>query len=164
MSAPASFIVRRAAAADLPALGRLGALLIRAHYAFDSQRFMAPRGDPEQGYSRFLAQQLNDDDVVVFVAESRETAEVVGYVFAGLEPASWKELREASGFIHDVAVDPAARRGGVATALLEAAIDWLRSRGTPRVMLWTAERNDEAQRLFARIGFRRTMVEMTLEL
>ena len=164
MSAQASFTVRRATAADLPALGRLGALLIRTHYAFDTQRFMAPRGNPEQGYSRFLEHQLKDEDVVVFVAEVRDTAEVVGYVYAGLEPASWKELREASGFIHDVAVDPAARRGGVATALLEAAIDWLRKAGTPRVMLWTAERNDEAQKLFARIGFRRTMVEMTLDL
>ena len=125
---------------------------------------MAPHGNPEHGYSRFLQHQLKDDDVVVFVAESRDTAEAIGYVYAGLEPASWKELREAAGFIHDVAVDLAARRSGVATALLEAAIDWLRSKGAPRVVLWTAERNEEAQRLFARIGFRRTMVEMTLEL
>ena len=35
--------------------------------------------------------------------------EVVGYVYAGLEPQSWKELREACGFIHDVAVDEARR-------------------------------------------------------
>jgi hypothetical protein len=33
----------------------------------------------------------------------------------------------------------------------------------PRVMLWTAEKNDYAQRLFARLGFRRTMIEMTRE-
>jgi ribosomal protein S18 acetylase RimI-like enzyme len=164
MSAPASFVVRRATEADLPALGRLGALLMRTHYAFDQQRFMAPRGNPEQGYSRFLEHQLKDDHVAVFVAESRDSAGVVGYVYAGLEPASWKELREAAGFIHDVAVDPAARRGGVATALLHTAIDWLRSKGAPRVVLWTAQRNDDAQALFARIGFRRTMVEMTLEL
>jgi hypothetical protein len=31
-------------------------------------------------------------------------------------------------------------------------------------MLWTAEKNDSAQRLFARLGFRRTMIEMTREL
>jgi hypothetical protein len=40
----------------------------------------------------------------------------------------------------------------------------LRSIGAPRVMLWTAEQNDSAQRLFARLGFRRTMIEMTREL
>ena len=38
-------IVRRATAADLPALGRLGALLLRTHYEFDPQRFLAPGDD-----------------------------------------------------------------------------------------------------------------------
>jgi RimJ/RimL family protein N-acetyltransferase len=33
-----------------------------------------------------------------------------------------------------------------------------------RVVLATAEQNKAAQRLFASIGFRRTMIEMTLEL
>jgi len=40
----------------------------------------------------------------------------------------------------------------------------LRSIGAPRVVLWTAEKNDPAQRLFTRLGFRRTMIEMTREL
>jgi hypothetical protein len=31
-------------------------------------------------------------------------------------------------------------------------------------MLWTAERNPAAQRLFEQSGFRRTMIEMTREL
>jgi len=34
----------------------------------------------------------------------------------------------------------------------------------PRAILWTADQNHAAQQLFTRIGFRRTMVEMTLEL
>ena len=34
----------------------------------------------------------------------------------------------------------------------------------PRVVLLTAERNEAAQRLFARAGFRRTMIEMTREM
>jgi ribosomal protein S18 acetylase RimI-like enzyme len=37
-------------------------------------------------------------------------------------------------------------------------------RGAPRVVLGTAEQNEPAQRLFERLGFRRTMVEMTREL
>jgi GNAT superfamily N-acetyltransferase len=52
----------------------------------------------------------------------------------------------------------------VATALVEAAVEWLRARGAPRVLLWTADANPGAQRLFARLGFRRTMIEMTREL
>lgn len=154
--------IRPATRADLPALGRLGALLLRVHHAFDPLRFMAPRDHAEQGYAWFLGSQLDDAEMVVLVAE-RDGA-VVGYVYAGLEPQSWKELRDACGFVHDVAVDETARRDGVATALLEAAEDWLRRHGAPRVVLWTADRNAAAQRLFERAGFRRTMIEMTKEL
>jgi GNAT superfamily N-acetyltransferase len=89
---------------------------------------------------------------------------VVGYVYAGLEPHSWKELREAAGFIHDVCVEDGQRSHGVGSLLVAAASDWLRARGAPRVLLWTAERNAAARRLVTRLGFRTTMVEMTREL
>jgi GNAT superfamily N-acetyltransferase len=137
---------------------------MQTHYEFDPRRFLAPGRHPEAGYASFLAGQLEADDVVVFVAEMLDTREVVGYAYAGLEPRSWKELRDAAGFVHDVAVDPGARRTGAGTALLEAAIEWLREQGAPRVMLWTATQNHDAQRVFARLGFRPTMTEMTLEL
>ena len=159
---PESFLIRRATTADIAALGKLGAALLRTHYEFDQQRFMAPRGDPEAGYAWFLGTQLQEEDVAVFVAEQSDV--VIGYVYAGLEPQSWKELREAAGFIHDVAVAPEAQRTGIASALVESACEWLRSIGAPRVVLWTAEKNEPAQRLFSRLGFRRTMIEMTREL
>jgi ribosomal protein S18 acetylase RimI-like enzyme len=155
-------VIRQAARTDLPALGRLGAMLMRAHYAFDQQRFMNPGDSPEEGYAWFLGTQLRSDDAVIFVAERDD--EVLGYVWAALEPQSWKDLREAAGFIHDLAVDERGRRSGIATALVDAATDWLRRRGMPRVVLGTAERNAAAQALFTRLGFRRTMVEMTREL
>jgi GNAT superfamily N-acetyltransferase len=154
--------IRIATAADLPALGRLGALLMRAHYEFDPQRFMSAGTDAAEGYAWFLGRQLKDNDVVIYVAE--QDGEVIGYVYAGLEPISWKELRDECGFIHDVVVDERGRRTGTATALIEKAIEWLRERGAPRVMLWTAEKNAGAQQLFAKRGFRRTMIEMTREL
>jgi ribosomal protein S18 acetylase RimI-like enzyme len=162
MDDPAGFLIRPATAADLPALGRLGALLLRTHHAFDSLRFMPPGVDPEAGYAWFLGTQLDEADAVVLVAEAEGA--IRGYVYAGLEPRSWKELREAAGFIHDVAVDEASRHQGLATALVQAAVAWLRDRGAPRVLLWTAEKNGGARRLFTSLGFRPTMVEMTREL
>ena len=162
MSADTPFVIRRATEEDVPALGRLGGLLMRAHHAFDAERFLPPGRDPDTGYGRFLRSQLRDADVVIFVADRGGT--VIGYVMAGLEPLSWKELRDACGFIHDVAVEEGGRRTGAATALVNAAIEWLRERGAPRVMLWTAERNPAGRRLFERLGFRRTMIEMTREL
>lgn len=153
--------IRRATHADLPTLGRLGGRLVRLHHAFDSDRFMAPRGDVDGGYAWFLGTQLDEPDVVIFVAE-RE-GQLVGYVYAGLEPMSWKELREPAGFIHDVVVDESAQGQGAGTLLVQAAAAWLEEAGAPRVILWTAEKNQAAHRLFGRLGFRTTMVEMTRE-
>jgi len=155
-------VIRRATIADLPALGRLGALLLRTHYEFDPQRFIAPEDNVEEGYAWFLGTQLRQKDVAIFVAE--RGGDVLGYVYAGIEPHSWKELRDEAGFIHDIVVDERGRRTGLASALVERALGWLRERGMPRVVLWTAERNDVAQRLFVALGFRRTMIEMTREL
>lgn len=156
------FIIRPATAADSRALGELGALLLRTHHGFDPHRFMAPGRNPEAGYGRFLASQIDSDDAAVFVAE--RAGVVVGYVWTTLEGRSWKELREACGFIEDVVVRDPERRGGVGTALMDEAMRWLKSRGAPRVVLWTAEKNPGAQQLFSRLGFRRTMIEMTREL
>jgi len=154
-------MIRPATRADLADLGRLGALLMRTHYGFDPQRFLPPGDDPEGGYAWFLATQLDRTDAVVFVAE--RAGRLVGYVYAGLEPLSWKELRGPAGFIHDIVVDDTARRSGLARQLLQAAVEWLREHGAPRVMLWTASQNTSAQNLFDSIGFRKTMIEMTLE-
>ena len=162
MPLPSDVAIRRATQADLPALGKLGASLLLEHHAFDPQRFMAPPGNPEEGYAWFLGTQLTEDSVAVFVGE--RGGRVIGYVYAALEPQSWKELRDEAGFIHDVVVAPEERRLGIASALIETACEWLRAIGAPRVVLWTADRNEGAQQLFARLGFRRTMIEMTREL
>ena len=154
--------IRKAERRDADALGRLGAMLMRTHYAFDPKRFLAPMEGSERGYASFLAGMLDSPDACVFVAE--DGGRIAGYVFAALEPMSWKELRGPAGFIHDVAVIEDARRAGVATLLIHAAVDWLRDRGAPRVVLGTAALNEPAQRLFHGLGFRDTMIEMTMEL
>ncbi len=161
MTTDDALIIRQAEPRDAAVLGQLGAALVRAHYAFDAQRFLAPGPGLEEGYAHFLNSQLADAEVAIFVAE--QAGKVVGYVYAGIEPRSWKELRDRAGFIHDVLVAPDARRGGIAKRLVETAAAWLVGRGAPRVMLWTAAKNHEAQRLFAQLGFRPTMVEMTRE-
>ncbi len=135
---------------------------MRAHYAFDAHRFLAPGDGAESGYAHFLGSQLTDAESIVLVAEHDER--IVGYVYAAIEPLSWKELRDECGYIHDLLVTDEARRSGVGDALLNTAIEWLKERGMPRVVLWTAAHNDAARRVFERRRFRATMTEMTLEL
>jgi len=157
-----SFTVRRARAADLEAIGQLGARLLRQHHTFDPDRFMAPGRDPEAGYAWFLGTQLSEPDVLLLVAEVEGA--VAGYLYAAVEPRSWKELRDEAGFIHDVYVDERFRRQGMARALMLEAAGWFGRRGLPRVILWSAHPNEDAQRLFSRLGYRPTMIEMTCEL
>jgi ribosomal protein S18 acetylase RimI-like enzyme len=154
--------IRRAVRADLPAIGRMGAQLVRAHYEFDALRFMAPGPAIEEGYACFLGAQLGAADAIVLVAETE--AAVVGYIYAAVEPPSWKELRDRAGYIHDVLVSEGSRKQGIAAALVSAALEWLRTRNVPRVVLGTAATNQAAQRLFQSLGFRPTMIEMTKEL
>jgi ribosomal protein S18 acetylase RimI-like enzyme len=154
--------IRPAEPRDQPSLGRLGAMLMRTHYAFDRHRFLAPGDDAESGYGWFLGTLIDTKDNCLLVAD--QDGSVVGYIWAALEPMSWKELRGPAGFIHDVAVADEARRSGIAAKLMDAAIAWLREQGAPRVVLWTAAPNEAARALFRRFGLRDTMAEMTLEL
>lgn len=152
--------IRSAAPSDLAPLGRMGAALMRQHYDADPRRFiLVPH--PEDGYGRFLVSQLDDPKSLVVVAE--QAGSVVGYLFASLEGVSWRDLRGPCGFVHDVFVEPAARREGVGEQLLRTGVDWIHTHGRDQVVLWSEVHNASAQRLFERFGFRRTMVEMTLD-
>jgi ribosomal protein S18 acetylase RimI-like enzyme len=164
-SAMVDVVIRRAEKRDLNQLGKLGALLVEAHHQFDEQRFFAAEAGVEQGYAWFLGTQLDNPDAVLFVAQAgADGANIVGYVYAAIEARSWKELRDRAGFIHDLMVASDARSQGIGQRLFEAARGWLGEQGVPRLMLWTAARNPGAQRLFERLGFRRTMIEMTRDL
>ena len=146
----------------MPAVGVLGALLVRTHHDFDPQRFLAAPPQTENAYASFLEKKLTDPDIVVLVAD--QGGKVVGYTYAGVEGTDYMSLRGPAGVLYDIVVDPAYRRQGIGRMLVDATLDALKSRGAPRVVLSTAEKNVAGQHLFDHAGFRRTMIEMTREL
>ena len=152
--------LRPATPQDQVLLGRFGADLMRGHHRADPARFLLTQ-HPEDGYGRFLISQLGDPDTFLLVAESE--GEVVGYVYASIEGTSWRDLRGPCGFIHDVYVAESARGNGTGGALLRAAIEWIHARGRKQVVLWTKTGNEAAHHLFTKTGFRKTMLEMTLD-
>jgi ribosomal protein S18 acetylase RimI-like enzyme len=158
----AALSIRPATPADIPAIGRLGALLVREHHDFDPKRFIAATPRTENSYGSFLGTQLKEPNIVILVAD--RNGEVIGYTYAGVEGTDYMSLRGPAGVMYDIVVDPARRKQGVGRMLLDATIEALKSKGSPRVVLSTAERNTSAQHLFDRTGFRRTMIEMTREL
>jgi len=151
--------IRKATRKDVPALGRLGAELVRLHHQLDPRRFIPASPETERGYGSFLATQLDDEDAFVIVAE--EQGSVIGYAYAGVEGYDYMSLRGPAGVLHDIVVDPSHRGQGVGRTLLDAALEMLKARDVPRVVLSTAQQNVAAQRLFASAGFRATMIEMT---
>jgi len=152
--------VRPATTSDQESLGRFGGALMRQHHAADPRRFIQV-DRPEAGYGRFLVSQIPNPSSLVMVAEHSGT--VVGYVYADVESTNWMELRGPCGVVHDVYVDETARRLGAGSELMRAAIAWIRSKGQSQVVLLTKTRNEQAQRLFTTLGFRPTMIEMTLD-
>ena len=154
--------IRPATHADVAAIGRLGALLVRTHHTFDPKRFIPATPQTERGYGEFLGSQLGRTDVVVLVAT--HDGDVIGYTYAGVEGHDWMALRGPAGALYDIVVDPARRGRGVGRRLLDATIERLATLGATQIVLSTADRNEPAQRLFASAGFRRTMLEMTRDL
>jgi ribosomal protein S18 acetylase RimI-like enzyme len=162
VSTQSGITVRPATPADLEPIGRLGALLVRTHHDFDPQRFIAATPQTERGYASFLQRQLDEPNVIVLVAE--RSGEVLAYSYAGVEGHDYMSLRGPAGVLYDIVVDPGHRGRGVGRILLDATLAAFQARAVPRVVLSTAARNELAQRFFDRLGFRRTMIEMTREL
>jgi ribosomal protein S18 acetylase RimI-like enzyme len=126
----------------------------------DPQRFMV-WDRIEEGYAAYLSEEIRRRRSLIFVASSG--GRIVGYTYGRIEPRDWNALREGCGAIQDVYVDGRHRRKGIAAALLRQLIQSLAELGAPRVYLMTAARNTSAHRLFEKLGFRSTMLEMTIE-
>lgn len=146
---------------DLPAVGALAGELVRMHHDWDRLRFFTT-ADPARGYERYFGTQLDGADTLLLVAEDAEG--IAGYVYARLEPRSYDDLLDACAWLHDILVADRARRRGIGEALVKETFARAKAKGAPRVVLLTAIQNVGAQRLFARCGFRSTMLEMTAEL
>ena len=154
-------VIRPAEPEDLPVLGRLGALLVQVAPRVRPGALRgrpAANGAPIRRLSRGPAREAQRRR-----PRRRNGREVLGYTYASVEDSDYMALRGPAGLFHDLVVDPAHRGNGIGQVLRDATLAALKARGAPRVVLSTAERNAGAQRLFARAGFRRTMIEMTHE-
>jgi RimJ/RimL family protein N-acetyltransferase len=97
---------------------------------------------------RFLKALRRYPHAAVFVAE-REDGTLVGRLSIGRDP------HPASTHVADVGLMVAhdARRQGVGTALLRAAVDWARGAGIRKLELHVFPWNEAAIRLYERFGF-----------
>jgi ribosomal protein S18 acetylase RimI-like enzyme len=116
------------------------------------------------GYASWLVKEASRRGAVVLVAVERRGGRerVVGYAYGRLEGVDWETLRPPAGVLVDLYVAPRARRRGAARRLVAALVAELRARGAELVTLHVAARNERAIAAFERMGFHRTMLELTL--
>ncbi len=154
--------VRRAKKEDLHAVGKLALGLVQLHESFDGDRFMhLPNADT--GYERFLTREIENPKACVLVLTQDEGAQeqVVGYTYSTMEERDDNALLDACAKLHDIFVTDEVRGKGGGELLLQRTLSELEQMGAPRVLLLASVKNETAQRLFARAGFRPTMIEMT---
>ncbi|MEO7111056.1 MAG: GNAT family N-acetyltransferase [Polyangiaceae bacterium] len=160
--------IRPAVPEDAEQLGRLAYQLVKLHYEWDPQRFIKIDDPNAPRYGWYLSSRAGEKDTIVLVATIPEPAEngggkIVGYTYARMEPKDWNDLRDPCGMLHDIFVDAASRRKGIARRLATETFTQLEQLGAPRIVLKTAAKNEAGQKFFAAMGFRDTMIEMTRE-
>jgi ribosomal protein S18 acetylase RimI-like enzyme len=141
-SAPRStFATARASLDDLDAL----ATLFNAYRVFYRQR-----SDPEAARA-FLRERLQRGESVVFIARDGGHRDALG--FTQLYPMFSSVSASRIWVLNDLFVAPAARKRGVARALMDRAREFATETGALRLILETTEDNRAAQALYESLGY-----------
>jgi len=136
-----AYVVRQATICDLDQLVPL----------FDGYGQFYGRASDLRAARAFLLARFTNDESTVFIAHEDERA--IG--FTQLYP-SFSSISLARIFVlNDLFVHEHARRKGVASALLSAAVNFATALGADRLSLSTAITNDAAQALYHSAGWKR---------
>jgi len=135
----ATITVRLAAASDLDQLADL----------FDQYRQFY-QCSPDLGAARaWLAENIEAGRSTIFAADNG--SELLG--FTQLYPALCSVDLVDYFVLYDLFVVEAARRQGIARALMNAASDWAKAQGSARLDLETARDNYPGQTLYRDLGY-----------
>jgi ribosomal protein S18 acetylase RimI-like enzyme len=138
---PMEITVRRATPKDIDAL----LPLVRSYRVFYGQM------PDEAGERSFIQKHLRDATSTVFFASNGSSALGFVQIFE-----SWSTVRLAPVLIlEDLFVEPSARGGGIARALIDASMTYAREAGAAGMFLETAVDNERAQDVYERAGWHR---------
>jgi ribosomal protein S18 acetylase RimI-like enzyme len=103
----------------------------------------------------FFEEMLADPAARILIAE--EAAKAVGYILCRLVERMDNPFTFPARIllVDQISVAPEARRSGIGTALLEAAVLLARDLKAQRIVLDSWDFNSEAHTFFERLGFRR---------
>lgn len=109
----------------------------------------SPSAEARQYWMKYIHGNMTDDDGAVVCKAVSSDGEIVGFCVAEIQ----EDGAAPFGMVCDVLVKESCRSGGVGTALLDAALEWLRSKGIKDVYLESGLHNHAAHEYFMRRGF-----------
>jgi GNAT superfamily N-acetyltransferase len=153
-----AIVVRKATRDDGEAIAKFAIELFEQHRSYNAERF-AKIGSLA-GAARFYGSRNDTGDGFVLIAELNGKA--AGFAYLEYEKINYPALLENAVWLHDIYVEPSARKAGIGKDLMEAVIDAAKDFGATKIMLSVAAKNTVAQEFFEQRGFRTTMLEMML--
>ena len=135
------FTILSAVLADVPELACL----------FDDYRIFYKRPSDRSGSEAFVAEQLRKGVTRFFIA--RDTMQSTALGFVHLIPSLGTLAMRPIWYLEDLFVIPAARRQGIARALMLHAEQFARETAAERLTLSTAHDNHAAQALYRSLGY-----------
>jgi ribosomal protein S18 acetylase RimI-like enzyme len=118
---------------------------------FDLYRLFYKQESDLEGAKQFLKERISKDDSVAFIAFEGE--QPLGFV--QLYPSFSSVSMKSSWILNDLYVKKETRGRGVGEKLLKTAIQFANETGAKGLFLETARDNDNAQRLYEKIGFKK---------
>jgi ribosomal protein S18 acetylase RimI-like enzyme len=121
---------------------------------FNDYRTFYEQSLDESGARSYLESRIQNNDAVIFVAVDSELPNnPVGFVL--LYPTFESVDMQAIWVLHDLFVNPVARRQGIGRMLMNTARDYCHAQGAGRVDLATSIHNTNAQALYESLGYKR---------
>ena len=108
-----------------------------------------PAPDAREKWMKCFLEMLRNDALVGIWKAVDDKGTLMGFCIAYIEENGGAPF----GMVGDILVNPQCQGGGVGNALLQTAIDWLRSKGIQDIYLESGKDNHNAHRFFEKRGF-----------
>lgn len=118
-------------------------------YLADGNLHTRPAPDGREKWMKYILLHMENKSFAEVWKAVADDGSIVGFVVADIE----SDGDDSFGMVCDVLVKEDYRGHGAGAALLQTAIDWLRSRGIKDIYLESGKDNHAAHRFFEKRGF-----------
>jgi GNAT superfamily N-acetyltransferase len=147
--------IRPATRDDLPTILKFEQGIIEAERPFD------PTLKPGMFHYYDLGARIKDPNAAVVVAE--DNGKLIAGGSAVIKQGNHYNIFNDYAFLGFMFVVPEYRGRGVNSLIIEALIDWSRKKGLNEIRLQVYSDNDPAIRAYEKVGFKKILTEMRLD-